>query len=252
MKRINNYDDFAEEKQKRLQQGTEPPHIFVEKPAMRSVLPNLKDMKILLIGCGTGEETIMLEEFGAENITGVDISKLSISLANSTYPQHSFQIGDMNNLEFDDNSFDFVYSSLAIHYSPEPLRVYKEVCRILKPGGVFQFSTLHPIRWASVIQNVNGKDVKMLGYSIGYNDKPDIYGDYLNLQKASEKLLHGETIEYWVGPPSMHFKLLKESGYEVVDFLESKAIEETKETLPYYYERFSRMPQFVVFKARKL
>ncbi|HKR81677.1 MAG TPA: class I SAM-dependent methyltransferase [Candidatus Saccharimonadales bacterium] len=253
MERTNNYDDFAAEKQKRLREGMEPPHRFVEKPAMQKLLPDLTGKHILLIGCGTGEETVILEQKGAVDITGIDISAESVRLARQAYPQYTFLVGDMHHLDFPDSSFDFVYSSLAVHYSATPANVYKEMYRVLKPQASLQFSTVHPVRYSSAQTEIDGKRVRLLGYSEDYENSPVTYGDYLNFQEYSQKLPHGgETIQYWAGPPSMHFQSLQDAGFQVTHFIETKATEEAKTLLPFYYERFSKFPQFVVFAAQKL
>ena len=49
----------------------------------------------------------------------------------------------------------------------------------------------------------------------------------------------------------MHFGLLRNVGFEVTDFVETKAVEECKEVDENYFQRFSHFPQFVVFVAKK-
>ena len=122
----NDYDKFAKERQEQLKKGEKRPHRFIEKPMMRELLPNLTGKKVLMLGCGTGEESLMLNEFGATDIVGIDLSEESIRLAKESYPNCEFLVGDMHKLPFENDSFDFVYSSLAIHYSGTPEDVYKE------------------------------------------------------------------------------------------------------------------------------
>ncbi|MDN5275018.1 MAG: ubiE/COQ5 methyltransferase family protein [Candidatus Saccharibacteria bacterium] len=247
---VNDYDQYAAQRQKELKKGEKLPHRFVEKPAMRKLLPNLKDKKILLLGSGTGEESMLLEEFGAGPMVGIDLSKESVRLANESYPKHEFRVADMHKLPFDDSTFDFVYSSLTIHYSSTPIEVYKEVMRVLKPGGVFQFTVAHPMRWASERIMINEVPTKVMGYTEG-DRPPRLYGNYSGFQVYDETFSSGETLRFWVGPPSMHFGLLRQAGFVVTDFVETKAVEETKQVDEYYFERFSRFPQFVVFVAKK-
>src|SRR5688572_21549783 len=104
---VNDYDQYAAQRQEELKKGEKLPHRFVEKPAMRKLLPNLKDKKILLLGCGTGEESMLLEDFGAGSMIGVDLSKESVRLANESYPKHKFKVADMHQLPFEDSIFDF-------------------------------------------------------------------------------------------------------------------------------------------------
>lgn len=246
---VNDYDTYAAQRQDSLRKGKKMSHRFVEKPAMREILSDLSNKKILLVGCGTGEETELLEEFGAASIVGIDLSKESIRLASESYPKHEFHVMDMHGLDFKDDSFDFVYSSLTIHYSSEPQNVYKEIMRVLKPGGTFQFSVGHPMRWASERVEIDGVTTKLLGYTEG--DVPvKRYGDYSGFQEYDETFEGGETLRFWIGPPSMHFKLLRQTGFDVTDFIETKPVPETEEEDRNYYERFSHFPQFSIFVAR--
>lgn len=251
MDQVNDYDRYAALRQKELQKGEKLPHRFVEKPAMKKYLSDLTGKRILMLGCGTGEESVLLESYGAREMVGIDLSAESIRLAQETYPNHTFVAGDMHTLDFSDQEFDFVYSSLTIHYSNEPLKVYQEIHRVLKPDGIIQFSVGHPMRWASKHVNVDGQSSKVLGYSDNYDDKPDLYGSYLEFAQYEETFASGEILQFWVGPPSMHFNLLQEAGFTVQNFIETKAIEEAKLVAPYYYERFSNIPQFMVFVAQK-
>ena len=51
---------------------------------------------------------------------------------------------DMERLPFADRSFDMVWSNLALNWLDTPLHVFAESRRVLRPGGVFMFSTLGP------------------------------------------------------------------------------------------------------------
>lgn len=250
MKQVNDYDHYASQRQQDLQAGAKLAHRFVEKPAMKELLDDLRGKLVLMLGCGSGEETSLLEEYGATDMIGVDLSSESVRLAQATYPHHTFVIGDMHQLEFDDESFDFIYSSLTIHYSKAPEKVYEEMHRILKPGGMMLFSVGHPLRWASERCEIDDIPTKLLGYS---EDKahPRLYGSYSDFAQYDETFPGGETLRFWVGPPSLHFKLLQQSGFTIQDFVETRAIEACKQENAYYYERFSRYPQFTIFRCKK-
>ncbi len=253
---INNYDKYAKKRQDALLKNLKPSHRFVERPMMRNMLPNLEGKKILLIGCGTGEETMLLNSFGAysKNIVGIDISRESIKLAKNTYPSVEFKVMDMNNLEFEDESFDFVYSSLAVHYTANPEKVYKEVYRVLKKDGLFLFSLAHPLRWASQKVFIDGEECRVIGCSRN-NDKCRVIGKYHSFDKQTHSFFawqnDGEILSFYVGAPSMHFKLLRKVGFNVLDFTESKCIDEAKDIDLNYYIKNSEIPQFMAFLTRK-
>lgn len=246
----NDYDNYAQTGHNR---GSYNSHKFVEKPMMREMLPDLKDQTVLMLGCGTGEETQLLVSAGAQKLTGIDLSETSVKIAQKTYPGCNFRVGDMHRLPFEDCSFDFVYSSLTIHYSPKPLAVFEEVFRVLKPGGKFLFSVGHPLRWASTEIESHDAKIRVIGYGKKQNGEQIVCGDYLTYALCRHSFpQHGnEVLEFYSGAPSTYFKLLKNSGFTVDDFTESKCAETAKDKDPDYYQRFSKIPQFQAFLATK-
>ncbi|MGC5346034.1 class I SAM-dependent methyltransferase [Streptomyces sp. DT171] len=56
---------------------------------------------------------------------------------------------DAGALPFRDGSFDLACSAYgAVPFVADPVRVFREVRRVLRPGGRWVFSVTHPIRWA--------------------------------------------------------------------------------------------------------
>ena len=248
---INEYNRKVKKRQYEILNKINKAHTYVEKPMMKSMMTDLKVNKVLLLGCGTGDESLLLKEYNVSEIVGIDISKESIKIAKNTYPNCKFYIGDMHKLPFDDNSFDFVYSSLAIHYSDKPEIVFKEVYRVLKKDGYFLFSVGHPLRWTSKKVKINNEEFKLLGYqnSIEVNK---IYGNYNTFTKIEEYLAcENITFKLYIASPSTHFKLLKKCGFQIEDFSESYAIDELKEIDYNYWYRYHEFPQFMAFLVRK-
>lgn len=71
--------------------------------------------------------------------------------------QHALRIGgtvplveaDAGALPFADGSFDLACSAYgALPFVADPVRVLRDVRRVLRPGGRFVFSVTHPVRWA--------------------------------------------------------------------------------------------------------
>ena len=248
---INNYDEKAKKRQYEILNKVNKAHTYVEKPMMKSMMKDLKNKKILLLGCGTGDELRLLKEFNAEKIIGIDISKESINIANKTYSEHKFIIADMHDIPFQDDYFDFVYSSLAIHYSDNPEKVYKEVYRVLKDNGYFLFSIGHPLRWTSEKVNIDNEEFKLIGYQ-NSSVINKIYGKYNSFTKIEEYLACEDmTFSMYIASPSTHFKLLKKCGFQVEDFNESACINELKDIDYNYWYRYHEFPQFMAFLAKK-
>ena len=247
---INDYDKFAKERQEQLKKREKRPHRFIEKPMMRELLPNLVNKKVLMLGCGTGEENLMLREYGAADIIGIDLSEESIKLAKESYPDCEFVVGDMHKLPFEDKSFDFVYSSLAIHYSDDPESVYKEIHRVLNENGQLLFSVGHPLRWACDEIEISGEKCRTISHGID-NENDIIYGNYNTFKKHDHYFKNGEVLSFYVGSPSFHFKKLKKAGFIVEDFSEGICTDECKCIDYNYWNKYHEIPQFMSFFAIK-
>lgn len=92
--------------------------------------------KILEVCCGQGGTAPYLPKNA--NFTGIDLSDAAIELAKqhfADYPNYKFQQMDACELTFDNNTFDVVIAKEAIEHVPDPLKMLKEVYRVLKPNG---------------------------------------------------------------------------------------------------------------------
>src|SRR6516165_11247457 len=89
-----------------------------EWPALRSLLPNLSGLKVLDLGCGFGGFCRWARQQGAAHALGIDISEkmLARGRAATIDPAITYIRADMEQLDLPADSFDVVYSSLALHY----------------------------------------------------------------------------------------------------------------------------------------
>ena len=83
---VNDYDAFAKKRHYEVTNGMKKSLRFVEKPMMISMLPELEGKRILMLGCGTAEESELLSKYNPKKITGIDISEESIKIAKESYP----------------------------------------------------------------------------------------------------------------------------------------------------------------------
>lgn len=111
-------------------------------------LGDVEGNRILDAGCGEGRFSRMLAERGAK-VTGLDLSERMIEHARKAegdHPLHiEYYILDMCDLSvFEDESFDVVVAYLSIIDVEDYERATAEIARVLKPGGQFLFSVVHP------------------------------------------------------------------------------------------------------------
>jgi ubiquinone/menaquinone biosynthesis C-methylase UbiE len=94
---------------------------------------------VLEIAPGPGYFAIELSKLGDFHITGMDISKTFIEIATdnarSAHAQVEFRPGNVSDMQFGDNLFDFIYCSAAFKNFSEPVKAINEMHRVLRPGG---------------------------------------------------------------------------------------------------------------------
>jgi ubiquinone/menaquinone biosynthesis C-methylase UbiE len=144
----------------------------------------LRGKRLLDVGCGSGHETADLWMWlkGDADIVAVDPVPGLIELAEEHFEEivsqsnhqksmaaliganrPTFQVMAANKLDFPDESFDAIFHSLMLHWTPNPAQAVQEMARVLKPGGiVFGTQITKPLasRYMNLInqvhENVNG------------------------------------------------------------------------------------------------
>ncbi|TWX73758.1 malonyl-ACP O-methyltransferase BioC [Colwellia sp. C1TZA3] len=105
-------------------------------------LPNRNDITALDLGAGTGFFTELLSS-RYRQVIGLDVSKKMLHFAkDNRHKSIHWLEADAYKIPLQDNSIDFVYSNLMIQWCDPLDQVLNEIIRVLKPGGLFAFSTL--------------------------------------------------------------------------------------------------------------
>lgn len=142
---FNDFETFAETYAERSQFNSH--NAYYERPAMFSLLSELKFKRVLDAGCSGGIYSQWLVKHNAE-VVAIDISRKMVQLTQQKLKnQAQVYQADLNQpLTFLENaSFDLILSSLTMHYLKNWEEVFKEFSRLLLPEGLLLFSTHHPL-----------------------------------------------------------------------------------------------------------
>jgi len=119
----------------------------LREPMLRSAIQALQlpsGSQGLDAGCGIGLQALLLAESvgPAGHVTGLDLSPEVLAHARDTVSEAgllervSFREGDVCQLPFADDTFDWAWSVDCVGYAPlEPLPLVKELARVVKTGG---------------------------------------------------------------------------------------------------------------------
>ncbi|MBE0466285.1 MAG: class I SAM-dependent methyltransferase [Candidatus Desulforudis sp.] len=121
----------------------------IEKALYQTVVEDIcqdfQAVNLLDIGCGNGKLLFYMQRRVPEAfLTGIDLSERCIRQANRYLVRyrHSvddsklrFMVGDIVSLPFEDDRFDKVVSTCALHHFPDLTLSFAEIHRVLKTGG---------------------------------------------------------------------------------------------------------------------
>ncbi|MBI9066112.1 MAG: class I SAM-dependent methyltransferase [Salinivirgaceae bacterium] len=120
---------------------------FIDKLQTKLIFDALKpnsEMKILDVGCGTGNFSIKLAKLGCD-VIGVDVSEAMLKKAreNANTTTISFKKMKATKLNFSDNYFDAVISITAFEFIENNQLAFNEMMRVCKPNAPIIIGTLH-------------------------------------------------------------------------------------------------------------
>lgn len=109
----------------------------------KHLLPHLQPgMSVLDFGCGPGTISVGLASaVEPGGFVGIDMADSQIELARKAadaggHHNASFQVGDVTDLAFDDDTFDVVHCHAVLNHVPDTRAALQEAKRVLKPGGI--------------------------------------------------------------------------------------------------------------------
>lgn len=226
-------------------------HKYIEKPGMYSLLPDLKGKNVLCIGVGSGDEANYISKLGAK-VVGIDISEGLLNIAKKKYPKIQFKNMDMEKLNFPKENFDFVYSSLTLHYSDNLLKLFKKIYSVLKRGGNLQFSITHPVLDSAECYEEGGHRYRVIGSKKDLRTGKSVpIGDYFGNKKMKISFSDEFVVEFNHYTISEWINSVINAGFQITKVLEPIAIKESKLIDEAKYNLYNKKPLQLIVVAKK-
>jgi ubiquinone/menaquinone biosynthesis C-methylase UbiE len=160
-------------------------------PWRKKVWTLVKGPKVLEVGVGTGKNMAFYPQ--GLHITAIDLTPGMMEKARKHAAElHSdvdLRLGDVQTLDFPDDSFDAAVASFVFCSVPDPVLGLREIMRVVKPGG--QVLILEHVRSAKhlvglLMDAVNPMVVRMMGANINRRTVQNVQKSGLTLEKVEE------------------------------------------------------------------
>lgn len=139
-----------------------------------------EDPTCLDVACGTGVSTFeLMNHCGRRGrFYGIDISRDSIEAAEEAASREGlenveFMYGDVESIEFPDAYFDLVLCNMSLHFFPDKPKALREMCRVLKPGGLWALTYAGKPGWhetTKIAHDVEARHPDLPGFRDAVHD----------------------------------------------------------------------------------
>lgn len=193
----HNYGDgrwstpVSPEKIEAARRGDWEVHLIESKPVPVDWFPELNGADVLALASGGGQQVPILAAAGAK-VTVFDNSMEQLEKDRLVAERDNLDLetvqGDMTDLsQLADESFDLVFHPVANHFVPDVWPVWREVYRVLKPGGILLAGFVNPMEY---IFDWTKEDEGILevSHTLPFSSL-DVYGEEWLCE-------HGEAAEY--------------------------------------------------------
>jgi ubiquinone/menaquinone biosynthesis C-methylase UbiE len=236
------WKDFAGEYAELVGEEGDVRHKLVVNPAIFSLLGNLKEKTVLDAGCGNGYLTRKMAET-AKEVTGIDLTEKLIEIAKSKNnpPNVKFLQGSVNELPFDDKTFDTILSNLVLMDVEDLDKTAKEFLRVLKTGGNLVISILHPcFENPPKTYSLYDENKKKIGRVV------QEYYDTGLIKDESSKKENGQIYQHYHRTISDYLNTFADTGLKLSKSIEPNANEVNKQ-----FGTFDHTPTFWILKFEK-
>jgi len=210
-----------------------------------NVLPNLRGLEVIELGCGTAYFGSWLKKHGAKRVLGVDITPAQLDTAREMNEKFGagleFLKANAESVPLPDASFDLAFSEYGASLWCDPNKWIPEAARLLRPRGELVFMR------STDLEMVCSGDTARIGKQLVRPLK-----GMLRLDWTDDEV--GASTEFHVSHSEL-FQILRRAGFEVLDFRELYAPEGAPDHPYYQYvtaEWAGQWPSEEIWRARKL
>lgn len=193
---------------KDLEEGTDYSYLNVIMPWVLKKVKDCaqSDSRILDVGCGCGFLTNEIYKNGFRDITGVDISKMTIEYAEKRYPAVSFICEDIN-CYIPDKKYDLCLVVMTANNICNINDFFVSLKKLLVKKGRVIFINPHPVFWP--IHHLKVDSYYYLNENVyKYNFSTKGRKDYLS------------PVFYFHRTLTSYLTYIREAGFQIIDFLE--------------------------------
>jgi SAM-dependent methyltransferase len=108
--------------------------------AVHEALDTGEGTRLLDVGCGAGMAAQLARERGAQ-VTGFDATEPLLEVARERVPDGDFRSGDMEELPYEDHSFNAVTGFNSFQFAGDPTRALREAGRVAENGAPIAVAT---------------------------------------------------------------------------------------------------------------
>lgn len=214
------------------------------KPVPMDWFGELAGANVLCLASGGGQQGPILAAAGA-NVTVFDNSPGQLDQDRLVAEREGLSIelveGDMRDLScFVDNTFDLVFHPCSNTFVPDIRPVWREACRVLKPGGVMLSGFINPILFVFDYDEMKKGELKVR-HSIPYSDLTDLSAaERQEMIDEGEPFCFGHSLEDQIGGQA-------DAGLAVTGFFEDTWVDDAEHATISKY-----IPCFIATRSKKL
>jgi SAM-dependent methyltransferase len=213
-------------------------------PVPREWFPELRDLDVLCLASGGGQQAPILAAAGAI-VTILDNSPLQLAQDRYVAERDSLSLitveGDMADLSmFAAESFGLIVHPVSNCFVPRIRPVWAEAFRVLQPGGVLLAGFANPVRYLFDLELVERASILQVRHRLPYSDVESLTDqEKQQYMEEGEPLEFSHTLEDQIGGQL-------DAGFVITGFYEDAYGESVDDLLSKY------MPSFVATRAIKL